>query len=567
GRGKGMNVANANFDTNIDLTDLGFIQGSFKKEVGIPFVLITKAHVTPNELKVSRGSLKFHTTDLTFSGDLRQGQQGSRILLKMNKPIELIHWKDFFPVAKIPLQGQLSWNGAVSLPQAESFSKGINWMDLAFDGQLQVNNLRGRLPGKDLVVDRLDSKVDFGQGRVDVRPSFLKSAEYDLKFSGAARPLGSSGRFLSFAKFLSTNAWGLDFDLDLKSLNSKAVDPKAAALEKKAALGGKAASADTEAQDLLSFLQNKYVKESNLNLKVKIGSGQLGSFSFEKLSATLAWQNQNLKLSSFSANLLSGGIKGSVEINARPFYLRNEDPQMRSTLVVSSLDLSELVDVVKPEMKGLVDGKASGRVVLSSQGLDVDRLMNRSKGRVNVSIEDGYFESFKVLSSEINTRIKQSALNKFLTKEAQNENCIRERFKSRIDFSIEGGAISLAPSDFDFLQTDSSLSMSGEISKDLVSDLKGNFLAGPRCLRGDVQKCLGVGGGKAKVPFNIKGPVSEASAKVDVAQLSNQIQNCVKTTVVKKAKAKIKDEVKNNAKVKQLKEKAESTLKSIFQGP
>jgi hypothetical protein len=318
--------------------------------------------------------------------------------------------------------------------------------------------------------------------------------------------------------------------------------------------------------DLIEALKHPYIEGSEMDLDFRIEKANLADIPFENLSGHSYWKNHQFNINPLQVKSLGGMMDGSLTLNAKEFYLRNQDPTVDATLKVKGLNLKELVANVKPEMSDVVGGILDGQLILNSQGFLVDDLIKKAGGRLQGKLRDGFFASFKVLKTQIDSRIGQDDLRKWLTKEAAQESCIQDRFDADLDAEIKDGQVKVSQSGFQFLKTKSNIELNGVLSADLNLKMNGNFYAGERCLGGDVRQCLQKNKEGAAIPFTLNGNATQPQAKLDFAALTRQIQLCIKDKIKVEAQEKIKSEIKNNSTLQKLQDQTVNKLQQIFKG-
>ena len=108
--------------------------------------------------------------------------------------------------------------------------------------------------------------------------------------------------------------------------------------------------------------------------------------------------------------------------------------------------------------------------------------------------------------------------------------------------------------------------MKGGVSKDLTLSLKGDFVAGPKCISGDARLCLQGADGLAKIPFEISGNASTPEISVDTAGISKSLVACLGRKVAEQAKEVIQNQIQQGGGLEDLEKAAKEKLKNIFKG-
>jgi hypothetical protein len=555
-RGVGSQLHKASVKADVDLSDTSFVfKKKFLKERDVPLRLTASFEAARNEIRIQQGDFRFHTLLMNLAGKLRYGSQRSLLLLDMKKPIELGEWRKFFPQTKVPLEGRIHWKGwlGFSSPE-ETFSGDLDLKKIVLKGALTFSGIKGKLPDSNVLLRDANARILFSEKSLGFDKSFIRWDDNRVDLSGSSVPLKNGSSWLSLADMMSHKTWEHKYQLKLQNFSPSE---------------DKNAKADPKAEkpfDLIELLKHPYVKGSVYDLSFSIGQGLMGGIPFSNLESRLLWKDSQLVLNPFSLKALSGEVGGSAAINAQDFYLRNQDPTFSSTIKVKNLSVNGLTAALKPELQSVVGGLLDGTLILSSQGILFDDLIKKSSGRLQGKLRDGYFETFKVLKGQIDERVKQNDLNRWLAREAQRESCLQSNFGADLDAEIQGGNIQIAQSLIAFTQTKSSIRMQGKIASDLSVDMKGNFYAGEGCLSGDVRQCLQRNKEGAAVPFFLSGPAASAEAKLDYAGLTRQIASCVKDTVKSEVKERVQSELKNNGQIKKLQNQAADKLKNIFKG-
>jgi hypothetical protein len=555
-RGEGSVLSRGNMRAIVDLSDLAFVwKKKFQKEQGVPLKLTASIDALQNEINIQQAKFQFHTLVMSLTGKLRQGSGRSSVMLNMAKPVELGDWKKFFPQTKVPLQGQIAWNGLLGFAGAEkSFSNNFDFKKVALRGSLNFNHIRGRLPDSETLIRDANANLKFSDQGVSVDKASVRFDDNQIELQGSSTPLKSTGRWLSVSDILATKTWEHKYIFKMHhfipSENSKA----------------ESQNKNEKPFDLIEILRNPYVKGSVYDLGIIIEEGKLGGVPFKKLKAKASWKNSQLVMNPIELKALRGELRGSANINAQDFYLRNQDPTFSSTLRVNHLNIGDLIENVKPEMKGLLGGSLDGGVILSGEGILFDDLIKKSSGRLQGRLSDGYFETFKILKGQLDDKVRQGELNKWLAQEAKRESCLQSNFVADLDAEIRDGSISVSQSKILFTKTQSKINMKGDIDRQLNINMKGNFFAGDSCVNGDLRACLSKNKEGAAVPFYIQGPASQAQAKLDYAGLTRQIGLCIKDGAKEKLVEKVQSEIKKSPEIKKAKDQAVEQIKNIFKG-
>ena len=147
----------------------------------------------------------------------------------------------------------------------------------------------------------------------------------------------------------------------------------------------------------------------------------------------------------------------------------------------------------------------------------------------------------------------------FLAQKAGKSQCLEKNFNAEIDAQIKNGGIYVDSSNIKF-NSKTEVLISGEMSADLMIDMKGEIFPSPQCLNPQSLKCLGAQDSRPAIPFVLKGPSGNAEASLAYTELGRRIASCE----LEKVKAKVNSEVKEQQ--ENLQEKAKDQVKKLFKG-
>jgi hypothetical protein len=564
GRGTGSVVDRASLATRFDLSRLAFkYKDEFRKADGVPLLLDISSQASKNQLKIQKGSLRFHELDLAFQGQILQGSRKSFVDLSMARPIRLSDWKAFFLKApKIPLEGTVQWKGRVGFAGARTFEAKLDLTQLAVEGELQLNDIGGRVSGYRNPLRKGQGKMLLQAEGIVVPSLSFEMGKAKANISGRVAPKGSRNS-ATLARYLTAKGWEGELQLALSRLNEEDFAPDQIAAKGAAAkaVAPSVPAGPTMGERVRELLAIPALKQSNLKLSLRVPEGRVSDIAFADLNARTLWKEGLFNLQPFGLKVFGGRVNGSVVFDATHFYNRKEAPQVSVSVKTENVDLGEALKIYKPELAQTSGGRVSGDLTLSMQGFETEEWIKTAKGRLVGRIDQGRFDTMMALRDSLDSFALRSEAKAFLLKEYQKEQCLQKNFDGGVDVQIDRGRLVMEKGELKFA-TGSEVRLKGVIEADLKTQLTGDFLASPACLGGDVRGCLAGPDGRAVIPFRIGGTALEPKPDVDTGALAKKAVACATTKVRAQAESEVRkrlEEAKDAAG-----DKAKEKLKNLF---
>jgi hypothetical protein len=544
GRGLGPRVDTAKLVASVDLSKLAFAAGdSFKKDAGIPFTVNLAAQQTRTEFSVQRGSFHFHTLDLGFAGNVLQGSRRSHIQVTMAQPVELGDWKQFFMMApQMPLQGKIKWNGKLSYTGAAELGSPFDLRKLALDGTVDLSDMSGKFPGFKHPVRNGRGQIALGADGITIPDLALSLGGAELNLSGrAARRASkkSGGADLALLK----NPKDLDISAQLTMSRYDPEDFAPAPVKDKRPLNVTEEAGPPVEERVRALLGNKLLRENKFKLGLVVKEGTFADIKFAQLNARTSWDSGKFRMEPLSVKVLGGKVQGAAHVDANPFYQSGSEPLVSASVDAEGLDINALAAALKPDLAKLVGGNLFGKLIITSGGFNPEGWIKESRGRLTGQIRQGRFDTLLALKGPIDKLSTSSAARDYLTRQAGTESCLQKNFEAQVDVQIEKGRVDVERGSAVFA-TGSSVEVKGNLDSELNVALAGDFIAGERCVGGDVRACLAGSDGKARLPFKITGSAKDPSVGMDYQEFGRKIASCAARQVARKAEDAVKKEFK-----------------------
>lgn len=560
GRGVGSRIDRGTLLSQIDLGKMALsYRDHFRKAAGVPFLIDVSAEQSRNQINIRRGRFLFHTLDLGVSGQIVQGSKRGSLALAMARPVHLSDWKDIFVQNRgLPLEGEILWNGRLAFEQSGTMESDLDWRDLSLDGSLSVQRLHGRFLSLKNPIRGGQGKVIFSARGVTVPQFAFSLGGSDLSLSGEITAItqGRSKKHMTLAQLISQKKWDVSSQLSMTRLNS---DDFAFLSDEKIPENRSENIRQPWAPTLKKWLSSNLVKESRALVALRIGQGEFGQLSYRQLNLRTLWENHGLKMQPFSLQSLGGKVSGTLSVDAKPFYQRQDLPLVSGSLKLDGIDLRASAKDLRPDLEKLIGGSLSGSINIVSTGFEPEDLIAQAQGRVEGRIHNGSLEILESMREPLDRFFNDSPLKDYLLGQSKKEKCLQKTFSGNIDAQIKNSAIEIQNSQFNFA-AGSSLLMKGSLGQDSSLKLAGIFAASPECIGGKVRACLANGTGRAEIPFVIRGVSSQPEVSLDTSSLITKATSCMARSIAEKAK----ENLSSGGALDALGKSAAEKLKKIF---
>lgn len=561
GRGAGTVVERASLSTRVDLSALALkYKDDIRKPAGVPLLLDLAVQQSKNQLKISKGNLRFHELDMAFQGQVIQGSRRSFVDLSMAKPIRLSDWKQFFlKTPRVPLEGSVQWKGRVGFSGPSNFESKLDLAQLAVEGELQLRDLGGR-------VGTYRNSLRNGNGKLLVLPEGLVVPALSFEMGGAKVNLSGRltprgpGKDSVLARYMAAKGWEGALQLGLNRFDPADFAVTEIPPSKESAQAAPVAE-PTLGGRLREAVLLPVVKQSQVKVGLQVGEGKFADVAFSDLNARALWSEGRFNLQPFGVKVFGGRVSGSVVFDATPAYLRKDPPQLSVSVKTAGVDGGAALAIYKPALTKIAGGLVDGDLTLSMHGFETSEWISSARGRLAGAVKGGHFDTLGALREALDGMALRSEAKSFLVNSYRKEQCLQKNFDAKIDIQVDEGRLTLDDGELRFA-TGSDVRLKGSIAPDLKTQLAGSFYASTGCIGGDVRGCLAGSDGRAVVPFRISGTAIDPKPELDSGALAKKVVACVGSKIRSQAETEVRkrlDDAKNG-----LEDQAKQKLKELF---
>ncbi len=452
---------------DISLNDLVIdMNGNFKKEKGMPFLLKTNLTASGAEINVEKLMLNFHNAVIEATMRVSDMQKVSPTLDfgLVSNPIDLSSWGKLIPALKpFDLEGRMDLRAKAQGPTDK----------LKYEAKLDMIDLVANAPG-------LQVKPKM-QVHVEVETDHLKKASFNLEAPG--NDLAVLATVKSFSKPLvnvSLSSNGIDLD---QLLPPPPPPPKEAAAPKAEEKSGgssqssgsqrpqPAAPATDVDQTLDPLRTNAVLRELVANIKVLVKKFKGFKVSADNVVVDFSFKQLVAAIEKFDLGIFGGQIKANASVDIKP-----KMPSYKMKLDVASIDMQTAIASTVESLKNTMVGKLSFSAAGNGQSLNSDKILPNLNMAGNFKIADAEFATIdvgKMVAEAINSGI-QGAVAKFPPLKDQKLPTDLKSFKSKYqtvssDFTLKNGVF-LAPNFKTVSYKNNGIDLEGRTEADLSND-------------------------------------------------------------------------------------------------
>ncbi len=450
GRGYGDNIHRGTFLTHVDLTKMGMVyKEKLRKSAGIPLMLDFSVEKSQNKLIVRRGQLRAHEADLVLSGQLAQGSNRSELEFRLQKPIKLENWRDFFSnlPKDMPLKGLFNWRGRITFDGQEAMEGNVDLTQLNLEGMGEAKELNFWLPELTKPIENGSATLLVQKDGMYLSQGTFKSGPTTVQFSGSALFRNKNKKSGTFARFVGNDPIEVDGQITLDDWDEFFFSKNIVGGTSSQAKPGEDLASQSEVAknepviDLKNYLDSPRVRDSKFKLAVRSTLKTKTSFGVKAANSLVNWSDGIFRADPLQVLLWGGAVKGSVTIDARPFFDRKEKPIWSITAETERLDVEPFLRLINSQHSGKIGGNLNSQLQWAGEGLDNEELSPTLRGRIFGKLEDGFFNYFDPLRTNYRDIVFNSAASDYFVNELDFDKCFQLKTSIEFDAQLRDGVI------------------------------------------------------------------------------------------------------------------------------
>jgi hypothetical protein len=559
GRGFGDRIHRGSFLAHVDLSKMGMVyREQLRKPAGVPLLLDFSLEKSQNRLIVRRGQLKAHEADLVLSGQLAQGSHRSELDFKIQKPIQLQNWRDFFSnlPKDMPLSGEVKWNGKISFDGQEAMEGNVDLGQLSLEGMGEAKNLNFWLPEFSKTVEGGFGKILFQKDGIYIPEAGFKSGETTIKGSGSAIFKTTKSNLGTIARYLGSDPMDVTSQISIdqwdESFFSKNVVGSSEKVESTNNLsdstgGDTQTLTDEPLFDFKSILNSPRKRLSTVKMAINASVSKKSRLKATQLGTLVLWNQGVMKAEPLHFLMWGGEFKGSIVVDTRMYSERKESPLWTINGSLKDFDFEPLLRVLKSSHSGSLGGSFTGNIQWVGEGLDTDNLSETLRGRITGQVNDGFIGYLDTLRGDIRTLVQNSAATDYFLDTVDVDKCFPAKINSGIDAQLRNGILVIEKGSLQF-EGGTTIDVIGSLDKKNM-DLSGTYSAGEYCYTPKIAPCYKRD--FEKISFSLKGKSEKLESGVNAVDLGKKLADCLdleigRQTIINK-KAEEQEKVKGES--------------------
>ncbi len=247
-----------------------------------------------------------------------------------------------------------------------------------------------------------------------------------------------------------------------------------------------------------------------------IPSGKLRDVPFENLAADWTWDKGALTLVP-SATVFGGTLSARIESN-----FAHPQAESRMSFEVRGVQAQPLLESAT-SIRGVFSGSLSGKMALSSRGLNWDAVSKTGKGEGRLSVADADLRTVQLMPEVARALSAVGQVAGF-----QVPASLESTKFSTLETSLRLADGRVATPDLKLAGRDVAATADGSLGLDRTMAYQGRIVLGPAVVKslGNAGKYIADSEGKLSLPFRASGPIASPKVTIDesiVADLGRRI--------------------------------------------